>query len=93
MPMSDQEYASRVFFFTSIMAGLAGITFVAIGIAALVTDLLGTQLTVAAFSFAGLAFGTAGHLRWLRYRLQRDATLRNNPEAPSTNPARDDPGP
>jgi hypothetical protein len=77
MPMSDQEYASRGFFFTSIMAGLAGITLVAVGIASLVTDLLGTMSTVIAFSVAGLAFGTAWHLTWLRYRLQRDATTAN----------------
>jgi hypothetical protein len=74
MPISDQEYAARVFLFTSITAVVVGITLVAIGITSLVTDLLGTVLTVVAFSTAGLAFGSAWHLTWLRYRLRRDAT-------------------
>jgi hypothetical protein len=74
MPMSDEVYAARVFLFISIMAVFLGITLVAIGVASLVTNLLGTGLTVLAFSSAGLAFGTAWHLTWLRYRLRRDAT-------------------
>ena len=72
MPVSDELYADRVFLVTSIAAIVGGISMIAVGVTSLVTDFLGTALTVVAFSSAGLAFGAAWHLAWLRYRLRRD---------------------
>jgi hypothetical protein len=70
MPMSDKVYADRLFHATSIVAVLCGVVLVALGIASLAADVLSDALTIVAFSAAGLAFGSALHLGWLRRRLR-----------------------
>jgi hypothetical protein len=74
MPISDKQYARRLFLFMSVVAAVVGVGMLVLGVVSLATDLLGTQLTVFVFALGGLALGIAWHATWLRYRILRDNT-------------------
>jgi hypothetical protein len=72
MTISDRTYAAQVFAFTAILALVIALVLLGIGIASLVSSLLGggAAASVVVFSLAGALLGFAGHLNWLRRKVK-----------------------